>query len=77
VEALLTSQQATLDDMAYLLVYVRDPHSFRAVEEIVANRFSRDIPVLFIEGSVCRPTWLIEMEGVAIIEDTTDFPAYF
>jgi hypothetical protein len=63
--------------MAYLLVYVRDPHSLGAVKAIVEEHVSQSVPTLFIEGCVCRPSWLVEMEGVAVIEDTTRFPVFF
>ena len=77
VEALLTPHGGSLEDMAYLLVYVRDPHSLGAVKAIVEEHVSQSVPTLFIEGCVCRPSWLVEMEGVAVIEDTTRFPVFF
>jgi enamine deaminase RidA (YjgF/YER057c/UK114 family) len=64
-EALLRSGAATLSDMMYLIVYLRDPADFARVDAYLRNRFS-DLPVVIVHGAVCRPAWLIEIEGVAI-----------
>jgi enamine deaminase RidA (YjgF/YER057c/UK114 family) len=64
-DALLRSGAATLDDMMYLFVYLRDPADFRRVDDVLRQRFP-DLPILIVQGSVCRPAWLIEVEGIAI-----------
>jgi hypothetical protein len=33
-------------------------------------------PVIIVEGAVCRPDWLIEIEGVAIIESNENYPIF-
>lgn len=65
VDALLKSGSATLTDMMYLLVYLRDPTDFSHVESYLAER-CRHLPCLIVQGAVCRPDWLIEVEGVAV-----------
>jgi len=35
-----------------------------------------DIPVLMTVGPVCRPSWLVEFEGMAIIPDKTEYPVF-
>lgn len=65
VDALLRSGAATLADMMYLIVYLRDPADFRRVDDYFLNHYP-ELPVLIVQGSVCRPAWLIEVEGVAI-----------
>jgi len=35
-----------------------------------------DVPVLLLEAAVCRPAWLVEVEGVAIVPDSTRHPAF-
>jgi enamine deaminase RidA (YjgF/YER057c/UK114 family) len=65
IEALLRSGSATLADMMYLIVYLRDPTDFMRVNEYLRNHFP-DLPVLIVQGAVCRPEWLVEAEGVAI-----------
>jgi len=66
VEALLGSGRAGLDDMMHLTVYLRDPADFPSVEGYLSERF-RGLPMVIVEGAVCRPEWLIEVEGVAAV----------
>jgi enamine deaminase RidA (YjgF/YER057c/UK114 family) len=65
VEALLRSGAATLADMMYLIVYLRDPADFLGVDGYFRNHYP-GLPVVIVQGAVCRPAWLIEVEGVAI-----------
>jgi enamine deaminase RidA (YjgF/YER057c/UK114 family) len=64
VDGLLRSGDATLADMMHFTVYLRDPTDFGRVEGYLAERFP-DLPMLIVQGAVCRPEWLIEVEGVA------------
>lgn len=76
VEALLKSGAATLADMMYLLVYLRDPTDFARVEGYLAERHSQ-LPCVIVQGAVCRPDWLVEIEGVAITPgDDPTLPAF-
>ena len=68
VEALLNSGRAGLGDLMHLTVYLRDPADFPRVEGYLSERF-RGLPMLIVEGAVCRPEWLIEVEGVAAVAD--------
>lgn len=65
VDALLRSGGAALDDMMHLTVYLRDPADFAWVDTYLAERLP-GLPALIVEGAVCRPDWLIEVEGVAV-----------
>jgi enamine deaminase RidA (YjgF/YER057c/UK114 family) len=65
IEALLKSGGASLDDLMYTIVYLRDPTDYARVYVPLRERFP-DIPMVFVEGAVCRPEWLIEIEGLAI-----------
>jgi enamine deaminase RidA (YjgF/YER057c/UK114 family) len=65
VEALLRSGDASLGDMMYLLVYLRDPADAHRVESYL-DAHCPDLPRLIVQGAVCRPAWLIEVEGVAV-----------
>ncbi|MBI4978165.1 MAG: hypothetical protein HZC28_11825 [Spirochaetes bacterium] len=77
IEALLTEQQATIDDMAYLIVYLRNNAHCQFVSEVIKKRLKSPIPIVMVNGAVCRPTWLVEMEGVGIKKQATSFPAFF
>lgn len=76
VAALLSGQGATLSDLAYLLCYVRNPKHFEIVRETLKAKLPGDIPTIIVEGAVCRPEWLFEMEGVAIIDKGGPYPAF-
>jgi enamine deaminase RidA (YjgF/YER057c/UK114 family) len=76
VRALLAAQSATLEDMAYVIAYVRNAHDRHQVEKVLDEEFGRIVPLVFVEAAVCRPAWLVEIEGVAIIPDENEFPPF-
>jgi len=65
VDALLRSGGATMADMMYLIVYLRDPADYRQVDAYL-RRHLPELPAVIVLGAVCRPAWLIEIEGVAV-----------
>jgi enamine deaminase RidA (YjgF/YER057c/UK114 family) len=62
--------------MAYLVVYLRSFKDRDRVWEVLEKELPPDLPVLTVLGPVCRPTWLVEVEGVAVIPDHTGFPPF-
>ena len=76
VRALLAAQSATLDDMAYVIAYVRNVHDRQRVAKVLDEQLGRKMPLVFTEAAVCRPAWLMELEGVAIIPDASEFPPF-
>jgi len=77
VKALLEPHGAKLENMAYILCYVRNLKDRRKVMDVLKKEIPENIPLVMLEGAVCRPSWLIELEGVAIIPDETDYPPFF
>ncbi len=76
VEALLHAGEASLADMMYLLVYLRDATDYPAVSALLNQRLP-NLPTLIVHGPVCRPEWLIEIEGVAVAaKSQTDMPVF-
>ncbi len=76
VDALLRSGGGTLDDMMHLIVYLRDPADFAAVDGQLRERFA-DLPVVVVQGAVCRPGWLVEVEGIGIAAtDEPELPGF-
>jgi enamine deaminase RidA (YjgF/YER057c/UK114 family) len=73
LRALLAKHSATLADMVYLLVYIRNFHEWEIVRRALREEIGEAVPLISFEARVCRPAWLFELEGVAIIPDTTDF----
>jgi len=76
IRALLNPHGADLEDMAYLIVYLRNHTHTKSVTDILRGEIGHDIPLVVVQGAVCRPTWLIEMEGVAIKAKSTQYPVF-
>lgn len=69
ISKLLEDGKATLSDMKYFLVYLRDISDHDMVKSYLDTHFP-NTPYVIMEARVCRPTWLIEVEGMAV----TDIP---
>ncbi|MGM9687593.1 MAG: Rid family hydrolase [Alloprevotella sp.] len=65
IEKLLQSGGASLVDVPYFVVYLRDVADRTAVSRYLRLRFP-DVPCLVVSGRVCRPEWLIEVECMAV-----------
>lgn len=65
ISKLLEDGEASLADMKYFLVYLRDISDRDAVDTYMKAHFPQ-IPYIILEARVCRPTWLIEVEGMAV-----------
>jgi enamine deaminase RidA (YjgF/YER057c/UK114 family) len=66
IAALLKRGGAGLADLAYAIIYLRDFADAPAVERILAERLGSGIPRVMLLARVCRPGWLVEIEGLAI-----------
>lgn len=67
VETLLSEAGTTFDDVMHIIVYLRDTADYDTVSQLFAQRFPH-IPTVITLAPVCRPTWLIEMECMAVQE---------
>lgn len=67
VEALLAEADTSFDDVAQIIVYLRDVADYATVKALFDERFP-STPYVITLAPVCRPTWLIEMECLAIKE---------
>ncbi len=74
--ALLGAQSATLEDLVYVIAYVRNAHDARRVRQVLDEELGCQVPLVVTEAAVCRPAWLMEIEGIAIIPDRTEFPPF-
>ena len=66
IEALLSKVGANLGDLASILVYLRDPADGAVIEAALREKIGL-IPYVLVHAPVCRPGWLIEIEGIAVI----------
>ncbi|MBT7866322.1 MAG: translation initiation inhibitor [Opitutales bacterium] len=76
IRALLRPHQADLSHMAHLIVYLKDFDQANAVNQIIREAVGGDIPINTVQGSICRPGWLVEIEGVAIVDAMNAYPDY-
>jgi enamine deaminase RidA (YjgF/YER057c/UK114 family) len=65
VEALLRNGGGDLEDLKYLIVYLRDSSDLPRVEARLRSSLG-GLPTVFVYGPVCRPGWLVEIEGLAV-----------
>ena len=64
IGALLKDGDATMNDIQYFIIYLRDMSDYHTVKMLM-NQFYPQIPHIIVEAKVCRPGWLIEMECIA------------
>ena len=67
IGALLKDGEATMKDIRYFLIYLRDISDYHTVEAMMQQLYPQ-IPHIIVEAKVCRPGWLIEMECIAETE---------
>ena len=75
VEKLLEEGGMTYDDVMQIVVYLRDGADYQIVQKLFEEKFPH-IPYVITLAPVCRPTWLIEMECVAVKTAKNDFPDF-
>lgn len=76
VGALLNEAQASPQDIAQIIVYLRDTADYTTARQLFEQQFP-DIPTVITLAPVCRPAWLIEMECIAITHNGDNrFPPF-
>jgi len=65
VNALLAEADTAFEDVAQIVVYLRDICDYPTVKAMFDEKFP-NTPRVITLAPVCRPTWLIEMECIAI-----------
>lgn len=74
VAALLEQSGARLTDLRYAVVYLRNASDAALIEKVLQTSPLKDTPRVVVRAPVCRPKWLVEIEGVAI--DNNGEPGY-
>lgn len=75
VETLLAEADCTFDDVAHMLVYLRDTADYAVVKQLYDERFP-DKPKVFLLAPVCRSGWLVEMECMAVKDTQSSYPNF-
>ena len=66
IHALLSSRGGSLSDLVQGTLYLRDMAEAKRVKEVLEGNLEKDLPLAIVKAPVCRPGWLVEMEGIAI-----------
>jgi len=48
-----------------IIIYLRDAADYKVIKHMLEKQFP-EIPKQYVLASVCRPSWLIEMECIAV-----------
>ena len=76
VEALLNEAGCTYDDVAEMVVYLRDIADYETVAQLYEQHFPGK-PFIIVHAAVCRPGWLVEMECMAVRPaDSNEHPPF-
>lgn len=65
IKQLLKDGDAELKDIAQMIVYLRNISDYKIINEYLDIHFPT-IPRVIVQGRVCRPEWLIEVECFAV-----------
>ena len=68
VDALLKEAGSGFQDIAYSLVYLRNAADYPRVRAVLQRAYPSLEPI-YVLAPVCRPTWLVEMECMAVTMD--------
>jgi len=66
IQMLLKKSSSSIDEMAYMVVYLKDPADAYLVNNYLKANLPLHVPCLLLQADICRPEWLIEIEGMAI-----------
>lgn len=75
VEKLLEEGGMTYNDVMQIIVYLRDGADHQLVDQMFSEKFP-NTPYVVTLAPVCRPTWLVEMECIAVKEARNNYPAF-
>ena len=64
IEALLADGGATMADVKYFIIYLRDLADASAIDAYMQQAYPQ-VPRIITHAKVCRPAWLVEMECIA------------
>lgn len=76
IRALLATRNAGLKDLACIIAYARNFHDREIASAVLGEELGESVPFIFAEAPVCRPSWLVEVEGIAVIPGSADFPPF-
>lgn len=76
IDALLLEGGMNMSQLRAATVYLRDAQDYGLVQEQLKDALPFDCAVNITRASVCRPDWLVEIEGEAIVEEKLPYGSY-
>lgn len=76
VDALLREGDMSLQQLKAATIYLRDSCDYPRIAPLAKALLPPDCAVNITRGPVCRPDWLVEIEGEAIAPHCSCFPAF-
>lgn len=76
IAALLAEGDMAIADMLAATVYLRDPQDYAHVASVVSQILPANCAINFTCGPVCRPDWLVEIEGEAVALRKSNYPDF-
>ncbi len=64
ITALINSAGFAKEDISSFIIYLRDSADYCFVKPKI-DRYSENLPAVYVKAPVCRPGWLIEIEAAA------------
>ncbi len=72
IAALLADAKATTNDIAQMIVYIRNAADYQLVQNYLDKHLPK-VPRIVVHAPVCRPGWLVEIECWAITPNQTPY----
>ena len=66
IDVLLNEAGMSFEDVTVMITYVRKREDCVKVRRLYDGRFGNSIPNLILHAPICRPTWLMETECIAV-----------
>lgn len=66
IKALMENHQGSIKDMKQAIVYLRHAEHQDIVRSVLEESELSHVPYIMLDAPVCRPTWLVEIDGIAV-----------
>ncbi len=65
INTLLSEYDSDINELASAVVYLREASDYHQTSKMLDEHL-HNVPHVVVHAPICRPNWLIEVEGVAI-----------
>ena len=77
IAALLAEADAGIGDIKWGTLYLRDIADAAVVrDELAKGGLGPELPLVILKAPVCRPSWLVELECLAVKAEKAPFPVF-